>query len=103
MDGKININTADAFVLGALSKDIDQDMVDEMLTFRDNEENDLGDTGWYKTVIPDDVNIPPVLTTSSSFFEISTEVVLGNMRKKVRGMVARGPGSSTELVYWRIE
>ena len=103
MDGKINMNTADAFVLGALSRDIDQDMVDEMLTFRDNEENDLGDTGWYKTVIPDDVNIPPVLTTSSSFFEISTEAVMGNMRKKVRGMVARGPGSSTELVYWRIE
>ena len=103
-DGKVNINTADAFVLGALSEQIDQDMVDEMLTFRDNEENDLGDTGWYKIVIPDDVDIPPVLiTTSSSFFEIFTEVVMGNMRKKVRGMVARGPGSSTELVYWRIE
>ena len=103
-DGKVNINTADAFVLGALSKDIDQDMLDEMLTFRDNEENDLGDTGWYKIVIPDDVEIPPVLiATSSSFFEIFNEVVMGNMRKNVRGMVARGPGSSTELVYWRIE
>lgn len=104
IDGKININTADAFVLGALSRDIDQGMVDEMLTFRDNEENDLGDIGWYKIVIPDDVDIPPVLiTTSSSFFEILTEVVMGNMRKKLRGMVARGPGSSTDLVYWRIE
>ena len=103
-DGKININTADAFVLGALSDQIDQDMVDGMLTYRDDEENDLGDPGWYKSFIPGDIIIPPtLLTVSSSFFEILTEVALGNNRKKVRGMVVRGPGSSTDLVYWKIE
>ena len=103
-DGKVNINTADAYVLGALSEQIDQDMVDGMLTFRDDEENDLGEIGWYKTVVPDDVDISSeLITTSSSFFEIIAEVVKGKMRKKVRGMVSRGPGTTTELVYWKIE
>jgi general secretion pathway protein K len=105
-DGKININTADVFVLGALSEQIDQGMVDGMVTFRDNEENDLGDPEWYKWApgFPGDVIIPPALiTTSSSFFEILTEVVSRNMRKKIRGMVIRGPGSSSGLVYWKIE
>jgi len=105
-DGKININTADALVLGALSDQIDQNMVDGMLTFRDNEDNDLGNPDWYKWApgFPGDVIIPPeLITASSSFFEIFTEVAMGNMRKKVRGMVVRGPGTSTDLVYWKIE
>ena len=106
MDGKININTADAFVLGALSDQIDQEMVYDIMTFRDDEENDLGDPGWYKQVpgLPGDINIPPALiTTSSSFFEIVTEVAMGNMRKKIQGMVVRGPGSNSDLVYWKVE
>ena len=105
-DGKININTADPFVLGALSDQIDPDMVDGMLTFRDDEENDLGNPEWYKLApgFPGDVIIEPALiTTSSSFFEILTEVVSGNMRKKVWAMVIRGPEGSSDLVYWKIE
>ena len=103
-DGKININTADAYVLGALSEQIDQDMVGGMLDFRDDEENYLGNQDWYKSFVPGDIVIPPtLLTVSSSFFEILTEVALENKRKKVRGMVRRGPGSRTELVYWKIE
>jgi general secretion pathway protein K len=105
-DGKININTAHAFVLGSLSEQIDQDMVDGMVTFRDDEENDLGDPEWYKWApgFPGDITIQPgLIATSSSFFEIMAEVVSGNMRKKVRGMVLRGSESSSGLVYWKIE
>jgi len=106
-DGKININTADAMVLGALSELIEQDMVDSMLTYRDDPDNDLGSLEWYKSApgFPGDVVIPPeLITTSSSFFEISTEVVLEKMQRKVRGMVVRIPGSSrTELLLWKIE
>ena len=105
-DGRININTADPFVLGALSDQIEPDMVDGLLTYRDFEDNDLGNPEWYKWApgFPGDIIIPPTLiTTSSYYFEISTEVFRERMRKKVRGMVARGPGSITELVYWKIE
>jgi hypothetical protein len=81
-------------------------MVDGMLNYREFEESDLSDPGWYKNApgFPGDVTISPeLITTASSFFEISTEVVLGDMSRKVRGMIARGPGSRTELIYWQIE
>jgi hypothetical protein len=29
--------------------------------------------------------------------------VLGKMQRKVLGLVARGPGSTTQLLYWKIE
>jgi general secretion pathway protein K len=105
-DGKININTADPLLLMALSDQIDQDMVDGMMTYREFAESDLSDPGWYKRApsFPGDVVIPPeLITTASSFFEISTEVFLDEMSRKVRGLVARGPGSSTEIVFWKIE
>ncbi len=105
-DGKININTADPLLLRALSDQIDVDMVDGMLNYREMEEADLSDPGWYKHApgFPGDVTIlPELITTASSFFEISTEVVLDDMSRKVRGMIARGPGSRTEIVYWKIE
>ena len=106
MDGKININTAHDLVLGALSEQINQDMVDGMVSYRDNDENDLSNPEWYKWSpgFPGDIIIPPgLITTSSSFFEIMAEVVSGNMQKKIRGMVARDPGGSSDLVYWKIE
>jgi len=106
IDGKININTADPLVLGALSEQIEPDMVDGMLTYRDYEDSDLSNPEWYKEApgFPGDIIIPPTLiTTSSNYFEIATEVVRENMRKKVRGMIARGSGTGTELIYWKIE
>ena len=105
-DGKININTADPLLLMALSDQIDLDMVDGMMNYREIAERDLSDPGWYKNApgFPGDVTIPPgLITTASSFFEISTDVVLEDMSRKIRGMIARGPGSRTELVYWKIE
>lgn len=105
-NGKININTADPLVLGALSEQIEPDMVEGMLTYRDYEDNDLGNPEWYKSApgFPSDIEISPdIITTSSAYFEIFTEVVMEKMRKKVRGIVARGPGSRTELVFWKVE
>jgi general secretion pathway protein K len=106
LDGRININTADPLVLGALSELLDENMVDGMVAYRDNEENDLSNPEWYKLApaFPSDIIIPPTLiTTSSAYFEIFTEVVRDKMRKKVRGMISRGPGTSTQLIYWKIE
>ena len=105
-DGKININTADSFLLRAFSDQIDLDMVDGMMNYREQDEAHLKDPIWYKNApgFPGDVTIPAeLITTASSFFEISTEVVLDDMSRKVRGMIARGPGSMTEIVYWKVE
>jgi general secretion pathway protein K len=105
-DGKVNINTADPLVLGALSEEIEPDMVDSMLAYRDYEDSDLSNPEWYKLApgFPEDIVIPPgLITTSSSYFEIVAEVAREKMKKKVRGMVVRGPGSRTELIYWKAE
>ena len=105
-DGKVNINTADPLILGALSEQMEPGMVDSMVTYRDYEDSDLSNPEWYKTApgFPSDIVIPPdLITTSSSYFEISTEVAREKMKKKVRGVVVRGPGSTTELINWKIE
>ena len=105
-DGKININTADSLLLRAFSDQIDLDMVDGMMNYREEDEAYLKDPGWYKNApgFPGDVTIPAeLLTTASSFFEISTKVVLNDMSRKVRGMIARGPSSQTQIVYWKVE
>ncbi len=69
-DGKININTADPLVLGALSEQIEPDMVAGMLTYRDYENSDLGDPEWYKWApgFPGDIIIPPTLITHLKHF-----------------------------------
>jgi general secretion pathway protein K len=105
-DGKININTADPLVLGALSDQIEPDMVDGMLTYRDYEDIDLSNPEWYKWApgFPGDIIIPPALiSTSSSYFEIFTEVGMEKARKKVRGMVVRRDKGDTEIIYWKLE
>ena len=105
-DGKININTADPFVLRALSEQIDPDMVDGLLAYRDNEDNDLSDPGWYKSAagFPGDITIPPdLLTTSSTFFEIDVDVTLENTRRKARGMVVRDQVGRMDLLCWKME
>jgi len=105
-DGKVNINTAEPLVLGALTEQIDLDMVDSMLAYRDYEDTDLSNPEWYKAApgFPGDIVIPPgLITTASSYFEVSAEVVREKMRKKVHGLIARGPGNRTELVYWKTE
>ena len=49
-NGRININTADPLVLRSLSDQIDQEMVEEMVAYREDEKNDLNDPAWYKNV-----------------------------------------------------
>ena len=105
-NGKININTADPLLLRAFSDQIDLNMVDGMMNYREQDEAYLRDPIWYKNApgFPGDVTIPAeLITTASSFFEISTKVVLDDMSRKVRGMITRGPGSMTEIVYWKVE
>ena len=106
-DGRININTADFLVLGSLSDQIQPDMVEALLEYRDMEGADLENPLWYKSVsgFPSFIDIPPeIITTKSSYFEIFAEVFMEKMRKKVHGIVARrGAGSNTEVVSWKTE
>lgn len=90
-DGKININTAGGLALRALSEQIDEDLVDALNEYRINEDNDLASSTWYKKVAGmADVNIPDaLLTTSSTYFEITSRGLKGAMSKQIRGVVER--------------
>jgi len=103
-NGKININTANILILRSLSDDIDQERAEDMVAYRENEDNDLSDFKWYKNV-PGmaDVNIPDsLLTTSSTYFEITSEGFKGSMGKKIEAIVERRE-KKLQILSWKID
>jgi general secretion pathway protein K len=103
-DGRININTADPLVVRALSDQIDEDLVDALNEYRINEDNDLASITWYKKVAGmADVNIPDaLLTTSSTYFEITSRGLKGAMSKQIRGVVEREE-ETVKILSWKVE
>jgi general secretion pathway protein K len=103
-DGKININTADPLVLRALSDQIDQERAEDMDAYREDEDNDLSDPGWYRNVPGmSEVSIDSSLVTiSSTYFEIASEGVKGTMRKRITGMVKRKE-EKLQVFSWKVE
>ena len=103
--GKVNINTADPLVLRALSDEIDEERAGDMVTYREDcEDNDLSDPNWYKNVPGmSDVTIADgLLTTTSTYFEITSKGFKGAMAKQVTGMVKR-TGHEFDILSWKIE
>jgi len=102
-NGKININTATIMILRSLSDDIDQERAEDMVAYRENEDNDLSDLKWYKNV-PGmaDVSIPDsLITTSSTYFEITSEGFKGPMSKKIEATVERKE-KTLQILSWKI-
>ena len=100
--GKININTANILILRSLSDDIDQERAEDMVTYREEEDNDLSDFKWYKHV-PGmaDVSIPDnLLTTSSTYFKITSEGLKGSMSKKIEATVIREE-KTFQILSWK--
>ncbi len=102
--GRININTADPLVLRSLSEHLDQEMVEGIMAYRENEKNDLSQLGWYKKVrgMSSEVSIDDLITTSSTHFEIRSEGLKDTMSKRVRGLVERKEGA-LRILSWRVE
>ena len=102
--GLININTADPLVLKSLSEHIDQETVEEMVSYRDNEDNDLSKPEWYKSVqgMSSEVNIGELITTSSQIFEVTSVGYKGAMSKSVTGLIERKK-DVLEVLSWRVE
>lgn len=101
-DGKININTADAIVLQALSEDLDESLIEELDDYRRNENNDLSNADWYKTALgtSGDYIDPMLITTKSSYFEITSIGVRETGSKGVRGIVRRS-GKTLTILSWK--
>lgn len=102
-NGKININTADPLVLRSLSDQIDQEMVEEMVAYREDEKNDLNNPSWYKNVPGmSHVSMNDLQTISSTCFMIESKGFKETMSKRVTGTVERKEGTVTVLA-WKIE
>jgi general secretion pathway protein K len=103
-NGRININTAKPLVLRALSDQIDKDLADDIVSYRQNEDNDLSNIGWYKQVSGmSDVVIPgSLISTSSTYFEIVSEGLKGSMMKKIRAVVERKE-KKLKILSWKVE
>jgi len=101
-DGKININTADPVVLKALSEDIDDDMVNEMVAYRDDEKNDLNSPEWYKIALGTNEPIiePDLITIKSEYFEIRSKGIDGSRSREIHATVKR-KGKSLTVLSWK--
>jgi len=103
-DGKVNINTADPVVLRSLSANLDQRGVEDMVSYREDEYNDISQPNWYKSVpgMSIEVAMDDLVTTTSHHFEIISEAFQDSMRKRVQGLVERKEGK-IKIVSWKVE
>jgi len=104
-DGKININTADPLVLASLHDEIDEERAQEMVAYREDEENDLSKPGWYKTALGTNEGIiiaQELITTGSTHFKISSEGFKETISKQVTGIVERKRQEKTlTILSWK--
>ena len=105
-DGFININTAPKMVLRSLAPNISSAAADKMDEYRRSPGNDLANLVWYQKVPGlEGVTIKPILiATKSNYFKISSSGKLGNMVRKIIGVVKKTAGSkSFQIISWRLE
>ncbi len=102
-DGKININTAGPLVLRALSPEMTEEMVKDMIDYREDPTNDLTDPKWYRQVRGMDhiVFDDDLLTTSSHYFEIKSTGILEKMELPLSVSVFREPGKPIQILQWK--
>lgn len=101
-DGKININTAPRLVLKALSEDMTDWMVDNMLKYRQDQNNDLKQLSMKERTVGEAAVDSTLLTTKSSFFGIRSEGIRYNMARAVTGIVERTK-DGIQILSWKIE
>lgn len=102
-DGKININTAGPVVLKALSGEMNEEMVRDMISYREDPTNDLADPKWYQKVPGMDhiVFDADLLTTKSDYFEIRSTGIMGTMEQHLSVSVFREAGKSIQILQWK--
>ena len=106
-DGKININTAPALVLQALSTTMTEEFVSDIIEFRENEDNRdvLEQKTWYSQVIPGDVvnDIKELVTVKSSYFHITVTAGIESLQRTGNGVIHRKDNHEQTLLYWKVE
>jgi general secretion pathway protein K len=100
-DGKINLNTASPMVLRSLSDDIDQEMVDDLIAYREENEQSLGNILWYKDALgtEEDLFDQQIISISSNNFEIESRSSITNRSAVLRSVVKR-EGGKFVIMKW---
>ncbi len=109
-DGKININSADVLLLQALGNDIGKSVAENMIEFREDEENrdQLAKAQWYKQVpsfpgdIAETIKKQDLTTVVSSYFSIDATAVLNKQQKTITATVQR-EDKETTILRWDSE
>ncbi len=107
-DGKININTAPAPVLKALSPEMTDELATDVIEFRNDEANreQLQDPEWYRRIggFPGDITLgDDVLTTSSSFFLVTVTARTDTLQRTGQGVLQRLKNGEQRLLFWKVE
>ncbi len=102
-NGKININTAGPLVLKALSPEMTDEMVRNMIAYRKSASNDLSDPKWYQKVPGMDhiVMDADLVSTRSDYFLIQSTGVLETMAQHLTVSVFREPGKPLQILNWK--
>ena len=101
--GRININTAPLPLIMAIAEDLDGEMVDSIISYREDSENDLSTPFWYKDAIGtnEDMIDPSLIGINGDFFTIDSIGLKDNMRRIIRAVVKR-TGNTFSLLSWRV-
>jgi len=102
-EGDININTAPKLVLASLSEDMDTELAENMIEYRNNEKNDLSTSQWTKDVSGmNDITLDHI-GVSSTHFEIISTGSRGEMKKTIKTVVEREENGIMKVLFRKIE
>lgn len=101
--GRININTASPSLIMAMAEDMDSEMVNDIISYREEDENDLNMPLWYKDALGtnEDIIDPSLIRINGDCFEINSIGLKDNIRRIVRAVVKR-TGDAFTLLSWEV-
>jgi general secretion pathway protein K len=107
-DGKINLNTAPLLLIRSMAPMIDDKLLQSLDEYRRTKENQehLGNVSWYKNIggWPGDISINQnMLTTKSTFFQITSTGTLDTLSRKMVAHVARVSPTEVNLLVRKME
>lgn len=105
-DGKININNAPVEILQAMDENMAEDLVQEMVVFREDEGNKelLENATWYSQHVSGDLNFDAdMVTTESNYFDITAVARHVEMERILYAVVKRDSDGTISLISRKVE
>lgn len=107
-DGKINLNTAAPLLIKSLEPLIDDNEIEELDEFRKAKENEeqLANVRWYRNIKgwPGDIVLNEnMLTTKSTFFQVTATGTFDTLSRRVMANIARISPDEVNLLVRKME